>query len=646
MQQGILVFQAKDLDTAAAYASKRRCTWVYLGTDNSQRERIAEVLGPQNRYLLGRLLHEVASQYKQPVLDFIADLGLHQKNQQYWWASKTAYQNPLGDDFFLLWCFTVVFEVVRLEHDKDSLVLVLVEDPWLYRQLKEDYRQKGAGKVVFLSAGSLLWPTTRVMARGLAGRVLFLFKAIYKVLESKYLAPKPSAFSGVADRRNVYLYTWVKAESFDDAGAFHDSYFGELPAILTRRDVGVLYVSSLFLSTSLKKKCLAQDAQDFIFLDQYVTMRDVIRSVLARFRIDKDEQHQWMRTLLQRQALYEIASFPRQVLYRLAFTRWLRASDESYMTVVYPFKNQPWERMLCMAADNANKDIALIGYQHSAVAPLELNYFVGATAARKTPMPTGIITSGEIALYQFRQAGFEGVEIVNGGSFRYGTPVVPSMVVPREKGLVRTVLVAMPPVLGLGQELLLSMVRAFGRSQWKDKLRVLVAVPQDVPIEELLSPVADWPSHFQFEDRPLKHVMKKTDVVVYTSTQAGLDALLSGVPVVKYLGESGLNVDPLDMADDRIDRIIRACSAEDLQEVVLSTLNEDYHALAQEFNEWKESLSQFYSPMDEAAWRRFIGSGGRMKMYMAWRKPAESDDSRGPWWGEERRSRRWRGLFR
>src|SRR4030067_1530979 len=105
MRGNTIVLDVEDVKKALPKVAGKQFAWLYLGKDIKQRENISRILGRENRYLMGNLLQEIAHRERQPFLDFIAELGLRQKNKRHWWASNIAYRSPLVSDFFLLWCY-------------------------------------------------------------------------------------------------------------------------------------------------------------------------------------------------------------------------------------------------------------------------------------------------------------------------------------------------------------------------------------------------------------------------------------------------------------------------------------------------------------------------------------------------------------
>ena len=55
MRDKIIVLHAKDAKRALPKVANKPFAWLYLGRDIKQRENISQVLGEENRYLIGDL---------------------------------------------------------------------------------------------------------------------------------------------------------------------------------------------------------------------------------------------------------------------------------------------------------------------------------------------------------------------------------------------------------------------------------------------------------------------------------------------------------------------------------------------------------------------------------------------------------------
>jgi hypothetical protein len=601
MKDVIIVLHAQDVKKAWRKVANRPFTWFYLGQDMKQRENISRLLGEERRYLIGTLLQETALKEKQPFLDFIANLGLHQQNRHHWWASDVAYKCPLINDFFRLWCYAAVFNQLCSQKKPDSHeFLIFVEDRWLYRYLWQQHRKDGSN-LEFPSRIAIIPEILILIAKGFFYRGYFLTRVGRQILRKRELSGNHKTSSLYQDQENVYIYTWIRDRFFKENGEFESPYFGRLPQLLSDHGFHVTYIAELFLTPALSRRCLAQGKDRFIFLDQYIDFWSMVRRSLSLFRINAYKVSP-LRTLLLREIAYGFLSSPGRTLEYFAFKRWLKNIKQERITIIYLFENQPWEKLLCLAARESGKNIKLIGYQHSIVPPLLLNYFLGAGEASIMPLPSLIVANGEHTRNLLSNAGYGDTEIVNGGALRYGYmhEIAKGSAGKDENG--KTVLVALSYSRNLTEELLISLFNVFQDYTGKD-VRFVLKFHPEAPPESLSIRQPDWPAHFEKTDRNMEDILKEVDLVIYSSTTVGLEALVNGVPVIRYYSEHSIDLDPLNAFDERA---VKSCSESSLKQVVLSALSEGADPTTKELASEANNLNKFFSPVNEDLWVQIV----------------------------------------
>lgn len=602
MKDGILIFHATDAESALTRVANKPYAWLYLGYDIAQREKVSQVLGKENRFFVGALLRDAAHQQKQPCLDFIAELGLRQKNKRRWWASNIAYKSPLASDFFLLWCYTTVFDRVCSEKNwgGENRLFVFVEDRWLYRYLWQSHRRNG-DSLSFLSRKSVIPEILKLISRGIAYRGYFLSMALLHRWQTRHIGGK-SEVPNLADQTEViYIYTWIRDRFFKENGRFESPFFGRLPQIMSNNNLNVVFIAPLFLPAPLRSKCLNQHEFRFIFLDQYVSLWSIVQSCLSIFSI-ASLSNTPQKILLLREIAREFSFFPINILEYFVFKSYLEEIGQKKTTIIYPFENQPWDKMLCLAANERDENTRLIGYQHSIVPPMLLNYFLGAGESSSMPLPQLIVTNGEHTLNLLKNAGYGETRIVNGGALRYEYVHKIDTALTRKHGTSATVLVAMPYSRSLTRELLICLFNAFMDLEGEGA-RFIIRFHPEVPPERLGIQLPTWPAHFQRTDRPLLEILEGIDLVVYSSSTVGLEALQNGIPVVRYCSEHSIDLDPLDAFGEES---LRSCSEANFRQVVLQALAEGSNHQAQRSALSKGNLDDFFSSVDEDMWAQIV----------------------------------------
>jgi hypothetical protein len=598
MQDEVIVLHPGDADKAGRTIAGRSFTWFYLGQDTAQRENISRVMGRENRRFLGDWLLEIAEEQKQPYLDFLAGLGREQKNQRNWWASDISYRNPLTSDFFQLWCYAALFEKLCGEsRNKQSLQVVFIQDRWLYKHLWQRYRNSIPG-LRFLSR-KWLWPeAARLSARFIAYRLYFLQRALRHFIGSRRFASQKGQATSKAgeNSRRVYIYSLMQERFFPKSGEFHDAFFGRLPAILAKNGIDVAYITPLFLPAKQKSKCLAYGGFDFTFLDSFLRPGDILKSFFAGFRIDSGKEPAHMKTLLQRQVLHEVF-FHNPLAYYFALKRWLKENDREKIAIIYPFENQPWEKMLCVAAAESGRNVRLVAYQHSTIPSFLLNYFLGAGESSDMPLPQCIVADSVHTLEVLRKAGYGATKLVNGGALRYEYLHRARRDIPRkEENKPRTVLVALPYLYGLVQEMLLAVFNAFTDL---NTVEILIKFHPATAPERLGIRLPAWPAHFKETRKGVTEILSEVDLVVCWSSTMVLEMFLTGVPVIRYRSENTMGIDS---REEMNEIAVKSCRENDMRDVILAALNENNNPSQESGGD----IARFFSPVNEEVWREVV----------------------------------------
>lgn len=590
----IAIFHPRDIYKALKMIPKEPVIWFYLGQDIRQREKIAEALGKENRYFIGSLLQEVAYELRQTFLDFVAKLGFSQKNFLHWWALSVSYKSPLSNDLFLFWCYINVFEQICYSA-KERILLVFVEDQILYNFLWQKYRKSN---FLFFSRKNIIPELARLVLRGILSRGYFILHCG----KTLYLKKRFPIKSQLINNR-IFIYSWIEDRFFRN-GKFTNAYFGRLQEVLENNSFKFTYVTPLFLSLELKKKC--SKYTNFAHLDCFLDFGCLLKTLFSIPRITIQKDFLLYKILLWREMAYEFSSpsFLINSLQHHAFKKFIMQAcqNQNEVILIYPFENQSWEKMFCIAANKINANVKYIGYQHSTIPLLLLNFFLGKDESEIMPLPQIIVTNGEYTLNLLKNAGYGTTKIINGGAFRYEYLYkMERKLVKREKKT-KTILVALVSSRTLTEEMLLALFNAFGNSTTQE-IEFIIKSHPDVPLESLKVQLPSWPAHFQKTEEPISNLLSKVDLVIYSSSTVGLEALLGGIPIVKYYSEHIIELDPLDAFNDLK---IKSCSENNMRDMVLSALNPEDYSLAQEFSADAGNLKRFFSPVNEDVWKEIL----------------------------------------
>jgi hypothetical protein len=610
------VVRPRQVRRLAGRLSRISLEWCYFGTDLSRRGKVNGIFSAGKLISITEELNRIALDAKQPFLDWIAEIGSRQKDKLNWWASRIASKSPLQTDFFLLVCYHKLFRSWVAGGRQSGTRIVVVEDPWLRSLLRRDFA--AASGVAFLGsnadvvADAAYWLARVPLAMGY---VIVLYT--WRKLITRLVLSGSQPFREQARHKEgeILLYTWIEKSCFASSEKLNDAYMGRLEEILSKNGETVKRLTWLAIRTKFLWK-LRPFVKNLLVTTQYITFRDTVRCAASFFRVAglrmlprlEGSDHT---LLFYRELLHEWGG-PGFATYRLsyvAFRRLARCYGDRLKCLVYPFENQPWEKMLCLAFKKEAPAVRLIGYQHASVPSLLLSYFLGTNESRHVPLPDVIVTNGKATLDQLKDGGFPTENLIDGGAFRFEY----LFNVKERNGLrarTRTgeyrILVAFPisrlHAMSLLRDLLETYQVPFLDDKREQRVIFILKFHPYLEWEMVAGRREKLPPWFTVSQQPLSELMANVDLFLYSPpTGTWREAYLSGVPVLKYRGEF-LDVDSTDTL--RV-KELPVCSRDTLREKTHALLTE----AAVSTNEMRRGfLGEVFSPVDENVWLKLAGN--------------------------------------
>jgi len=587
--------------------------WCYLGTRLEQRDKLARILPSSRRRNIGNELNVIAKELVQPFADWVASIGVQQRNPRRWWASRVASRSPFQTDLFLLVCYA---ELIRrwLSEDAPRACAVVVDDPWLRavltQALRSDTRVRlmnrgwaGCVRQVFLEA-------LRIPSR----RMYRLVGGLLSMGVARWHFPDADQAIEAGQDRLILLYSWIFPQSFSTSGQFHDPYTGRLEQLLREHGSSIRRLTPLDIGIrSGLWSQLRRLASGCVIAPRYVRVRDVVRASAAWFAIDHMGRVSrflgWdYGALLRREMLREWSDgeFVGYQLWYWAMRRLATRHGARISVVIYPFENHPWEKLLCLAFQHEAPNVQLVGYQHSWVSPDLLNYRLGRDEATVMPLPHRIVANGVRAVEMLTAGGVPTEKLCNGGAFRYeylyeqSDTVVARRPRSRVEGEPWRLVAALPLSPLHGSSLLRALVDIFPTpflsETQRDPVDVIVKCHPLLPLHKLQKRSVQLPEWFRVTEQPLRELCKTADVFVYAPpSTSGWEAAVMGLPVVRYRDE-WLDMEPSE--EESLE--VAVGSTEALRRTLTGLLAQ--HATRSEPLVRHDILRQCFSPIDERIW--------------------------------------------
>lgn len=599
--------------------------WCYLGHQPRGRARAAAAFPAQSYTDIDDALGRMASDLRHSFVEWIASIGAQQRHPHRWWASRLASHNTLQTDLFLLYGYACVAREWLTQPDEPSIRIAVVEDPWLaivLRQWTAHSRQAQCAGGDW--AGTI--PQTAVWCLKAAWtRCYFLLWAAWLWFHTRHGSRETPSTRRQDERATVLLFTWIDDRCFSTTGAFHDSYTGRLEQLLTRRGIAVRRFTPLHVGISrgwLRR--LQQKFPRIIVTAQYLRVDDLLAATASWFSIDRlrdRSQFQGMdyAPLLQRELLCEWSSldFPSHQLWSRAIRRLARAVGWRATAVIYPWENQPWEKVLCWAFQTEAPGSQRIGYQHTIMSPLLLNSTMGRTALTVTPLPDTIIVNGPIGRRLLEEGGFPPRRMADGGTLRFEHLFSPHGSEPateraswlgpqngRSNQRIR-VIVALPilpqPAQGLIQALLAVGPQLIEEHQ-PDVLEFIVKPHPLLRKDTWLSLMKTAGAWLTWSDQPLSTWLEFASIFLYVPpSSSAWEAYLKGLTLLRYRDASQagqLDLDPTAALGDEIP----TCTSSTLNASLRTAIRYCQTSPRRDRSARMARLRDIYSPVDESVW--------------------------------------------
>ena len=350
-------------------SSSAQAEWCYLGSNVSMSERVAGELKGIKRVFIGKELGKIATKLKRPFIDWVAVMGQRQKDKVNWWASRLASKSPLQTDLFLLVCYSRLAQDWSCAPTDVRTRILVVEDPWLRwvlrRRFENDPRVRFSGRCLAGCFGRSAYCLARIP---LAMGFVFL-TALYLLVRSRLLLLRESPESNGSKNPAVLIFTWIEEKSVSVPGKLQDTHTGRLEEILLKRGEIVRRLTPLEIPRRFFRK-LTSVSSSLVVTPCHIRLLDIIVSLCSWFRIKDLKRSSYLqgwdyRPLLYRELLFEwgSVSFPGYHLWYRTQLRVAAKVGPKIKCLIYPFENQPWEKLMCLAWHKNAQYVQLIGYQ-------------------------------------------------------------------------------------------------------------------------------------------------------------------------------------------------------------------------------------------------------------------------------------------
>ncbi len=384
-------------------------------------------------------------------------------------------------------------------------VLVVCDDPWMFRHLR------ALSGVQAGPAPALAGRAIRLAMRGMLARWRFALHSAWRAVTRQ--RRRTTAAKGA---------TWILSYPHPgNDGMGRDAYFGEVAD--TYRPWRVLHVSSLSAGGAGK----AENAKNSASLHAWGSATWALTHLpFFRWKLSAEDAEGPYGWLLRRAAALEGGTAQASLSAWQAHCqrRWL--DDRRPAVVAWPWENHTWERALCR--DARARGVRTVGYQHSVVGPVMLNYAARSNADGGASLPDTVACTGESTRRRLVAWGLDGKATIIAGALR--RPATGS-VSQDDSG---PLFVALPFDARVSAEMIEAARIAGQQIGCEVIVKAHPVYTHAVKASDGLRPT----------ETPLGE-QSRVSAVVFAATTVGLEAALMGLPTVRFLPRGHVALDIL-----------------------------------------------------------------------------------------------------
>jgi hypothetical protein len=514
--------------------------WVFMGTDPFLKDSIQKDLSYEYNYSFAEELQKICCEKKQLFLDSLAEYFHYQKTP-FVHATNAAYKNPLTSDLFLDFCFFSLISKWVIE--KKEKMIIFVENPLLVKTCllaldDQNCEVRFRKRYLFMNKTKSLFSSyLRLIHKFLLSLILWIYNRVFCNHHYTRMDIK-------LRQAQMLLFTWVEDRSFQK-DEFVDPYIGKLKEYYNEMGLTSLFLTLPLLPFNLLKKSYqSREVFPSINLLSFRDLFSVFTSTLSFKwkKIQGTHSFSIFEPLFASEKKWDRQDMFLALLHYKACVRLFSLQDLHFKHVIYPFENQPWDKMMILAIKRSEKKCTTIGYQHTTIPSLMLNYFLGKYETETQPQPDVIVSNGVHWRQVLEASGFSS-QIRNGGSLRYVSVCGSNL---RNESFTQYSEVKEKNILVLlSYSILYSIDLIFFLLCNNDKGKNFLIKPHpNFPESIIRKYFPQLPGNFTFIQSTMSECTSMVSFAIHTGTTAAVECMMAGIKVIKYLPER-IDLDPL-----------------------------------------------------------------------------------------------------
>ena len=536
-------------------SSDRPLHWLVL-TETSETRRITTYLRSRaGSYELDAsgLLRQRRDTFRRQYIQFIGEINQNNASLQWWSLTPTTKEPNASTLCFDVFAFLLIVDLVKQRYEH---LLVIASSTHLGAQVKDWARHHGIGvKCLVKDDGQwrrLLRVYTPVPI--LKASLITMCRWFW----SRRFRPRQSGQDG-----HIVLVSPSHPASFmgygtgDGSNGYRDVYFEPLRKHLegSSRKALIMALIRGQLRRQLSQINKLDNNIPVVPMEAFLTLPDILWCVYqylkrsaTRFQIKGELSLAGVDvgTLVRRTFQEAFRSGDRFVGLQFHRATIQLARNVRIERFIYPLENRTWEKMMLLAMRKASPQTRLLGFQHAAITPSHLHFFLGKGEAAVMPLPDVMLTAGDFTRDWLRREGnYRPGMVLSACALRHQE--VPKRRSRQKQG---RVLFAMGNGLDEYVRTLILLDGAFnGKSYRRNSDWQIVIRPHPnlhLPVEQALNQASVSANyHYSISTGDLTNEIAETDVLVYASSTVALQAASAGIPTICLDLGRFLDTDPM-----------------------------------------------------------------------------------------------------
>ena len=594
-------------------SSVRPSHWVVLSETLESRRITTYLRSSSDAHELDSsdLLRQRRDVFRRQYIQFIGELNQNNASLA-WWSLTPTTKEPNASTL----CFDVsaFLLIVDLMEQGYKHLLVVADSTHLVAQVKDWARHRDIDVKCLIKQGGLWRRLLKVYTPVPIVKASLI--TMYRWFWSRRLVPPRAGHDG-----HIVLVSPAHQASFPESGAgdgssrYRDVYFEPLRKNLEgsarQALVMVLILGPLRQQVAQIKKL--DTKIPVVPVEAFLNFPDILWCVIqslwlsaTRSRIKGELRVAGVEvgTLVRRTFLEAFRSGDRFVGLQFYRATMGLAGKVRVERFIYPFENRSWEKMMLQAMRNASPDTRLLGYQHAAITPSHLHFFLGEGEAKEMPLPDVILTAGELTRDWLQREGS-----YPQGMLRSACALRHQEVTMRRSRRKRgRVLVAMGNGLEEYVRTLIFLDGAFNGKSGRDNGDWQIVIRPHpnlhLPLEQALEQASISADYlYSISTGNLAEEVAETDVLVYASSTVALQAASAGIPTICLDLGRVLDTDPMWGWDAFKWRVADQKGLIDALEEIDGLSQDKFDALSQTARDYACS---YLSPVTEPGTRIFL----------------------------------------